>query len=233
MIGLTVIIVTLGKRKESLLTLLTQLQAQTLPKERWQLIVWQKTTEDMNEYDQMNKALLKTRFNRPDDVFITLGDDCEAREEDFLEKGLSFFEDDPHILVQTVCVTGNMWGDGWHRDERPMLAQGTSLWVRYGAWKEVGGFEVDWGLGIKMKGWRADSGMLYAIIDKFGFSTYRNTPEVTVYHPGQAVSPWEPLGEREFWRKYKRHMAGYMLPIDPRLAQMVVASGETDPEYVA
>ena len=93
----------------------------------------------------------------------------------------------------------------------------------------MGEFEVDWGLGIPQKGWRADSAMLLAIVDKYGMQSYRNTTEVTVYHPGRSESPWQPLVEREFWRKYKHHLIKTTIPIDPRLAQLVIASDETDP----
>jgi len=201
------------------------LKEQTLDPARWQLIVWQKTDADMNEFDQMNKALHATRFNGPDDVFITLGDDHEVRDEDFLEHGLSFFEKDPSLMVQTICTAGRMWSEKFESDCRPMLGSGGSLWIRYQAWQAVGEFQVGWGLRIPQSGWRADSAMLLAIVDRYGERAYRNTTEVTVYHMGRSSTVWQPLVEREFWRRYKKHLIKTTVPIDPRICQMIVAMG--------
>ena len=230
---LVVTIVTMGEKPESLRRLLNQLKDQTLPRERWEPVVWQKTEYDMNAYDQMNKAIRASKFQDPADVIITLGQDHEARDPDFLAKGLSYFEKDPDLMVQTVCVEGNVWGHGWERDDRPMLGPGGGLWVRRRAWERVGGFETDWGLGKPQLSWRSDSMMLSRVIDEFGPGSYRNTPEVTVVHEGTAQSPWVPLVEREFWRREKHHIRKYMLPIDPRLAQMVIAATEAGDENSA
>ncbi len=181
-------------------------------------------TGGINEYDARNRA-----SELYDTELIAFLDDDTYVPEDYIEKGIAYFND-KNVMVLDTAIEGAMFpdiGNRWVRVDKPYLGIGTTLWVRRKAFNEVGKFKVDWGLGKKVSGWRSDTALLYDIIDKYGDHSYVHASDMVVYHPELMKSKFVREIEEQFYLKYKKYVIKYIFPIDPRTRQI---AKDIDPE---
>jgi len=171
----------------------------------------------MNEYEARNVGAKKAKG----EVLAFIDDDALATP-NWLQNAYKYFQN-PEVMVLSGVVEGDVWGWGkWLRIDKPYWFIGCNLFVRKSAFWEVGGFEVDWGLGKPVRGWRSDTAMGYKILDRFGRESYVHATDVVVHHPKPMGSVWVPEIEAEFYRRYRKYVLRYIAPYDPRICQFVV-----------
>jgi intein/homing endonuclease len=141
----TVIIATLNR--PTLRDTLNSLRRQTF--RDFEVITW---TGGVNEYEARNLAAEKAKG----EVLAFIDDDAYAHRE-WLKNAYRYLQN-PEVYVLTGPVEGDCFGWGvWLRLSHKYWSIGTNMFVRKWVFREVGGFEVDWGLKPPPKGWRSDS----------------------------------------------------------------------------
>ncbi|MEM2233831.1 MAG: glycosyltransferase [Nitrososphaerota archaeon] len=220
----SVVIATLGiEKRPSIRDTLRCLANQTF--RDFEVITWQ---GEANEYQARNKAVERARGE-----VIAFCDDDTTPPKDWLEKAVRYFED-PSVMVLTGPISGDFWGWGrWMRISKPFWGVGCNLFIRRSAFREVGGFDWNWGLHPPPRGWRSDTDILARIIMRFGFDSYVHAEDVEMVHPGPMGSSWVPDVEKRFYLRHKWYALRYIAPYDPRLCQSVLHwSLEDDPRVV-
>ena len=179
----------------------------------------------MNEYEARNVGANMAKG----EVLAFIDDDALATP-NWLENAYKYFQNDK-IRILSGVVEGDVYGWGrWIKIDRPFWFVGTNLFVRRKDFLTVGGFEVDWGLGRRVRGWRGDTALGYEFLERFGYDCYVHATDVVVYHPKPMGSVWVPEIEAEFYRRYKKYVLKYIAPYDPRLCQFVLIS-DIEPNY--
>ena len=213
----SVIIATLGVAKRpSLREALRSLRSQTFRD-------FEVLTDDSppNEYVARNKCARRARG----EVLAFMDDDCVAPV-DWLQKAYKYFSENSNLQVLTGPVEGDLYGWGrWIRVSQPFWGIGCNLFIRKKAFLEVGGFEEDWGLKQPTRGWRADSDILYRLIDRFGVESYVHAEDVVMTHPQIMKSSFIPEVEERFYLRHRDKILKWIAPYDPRLCMFILATG--------
>ncbi len=222
----SVIVATL--MRPSLQELLRSLKVQTLNRSEWELLTW---TGGFNEYDARNQAARIARS----EWLCFVDDDCIAAP--------NWLESADKVLCESkneiVCISGALEGDLWGKGQTMRLAEkgwypGANLFVKKTAFDEIEGFETDWGLSPRPKGWRGDTDLGFRLEDRFGEDACVFSNDVLVYHPRPMQSIWQPDVERLFYLRHRGKCLERFAPIDPRLCQFVIKNNiESDPAIIA
>ncbi|MEM4154987.1 MAG: glycosyltransferase [Candidatus Caldarchaeum sp.] len=225
MVFFSVIIATLGlARRPTLRETLRCLQQQTFKD-------FEVITDDSgpNEYAARNNATQKARGE-----VLAFTDDDTTPPADWLEKAYGYFASNPSLKALTGPVSGDVFG--WGREIRvshPMWGIGNNLFIRSTAFKEVGGFDAFWGLNPPPRGWRADTDILWRVVDRFGVESYIHSKDVEMVHPRSMQSVWDPRVEAQFYLRHRSKVLRYIAPYDPRICQFITVNNlEKDPRVL-
>jgi len=168
---------------------------------------------DVNEYVSRDYAIKEAKTN-----YIGFIDDDAYYSPYTLEKAIKLL--DKYYIVDG-SVYGNVFGRGNEKFDMPYLGIGTALFIRKDIYSEVGGFDTQWGK-LPSDGWRMDTSLLYKVITKYGDKVYKHSSDIIVNHPNMMQSQWNPYIEwHDFYYSYKDLISKYILPLDPRLTDMI------------